>query len=126
MERRAFFGASGVAVAAATVLSQSRVASAQAMEGGYQVSEDIASNHGHAADLTMTQLIDLLRDTATNGQVELSIQGQSGHGHQISLAYLQLMTLLTNGSLELTSTTDFSHAHSITLNVAKAEPAAKE
>ena len=118
MERRTFLGASAIAAGAASMVG-TRAARAQQTEPVFQVASTISSNHGHAVDLTLTQVIELLQVSSTDGLVSLSIQGTSGHNHDLSLSYLQLLTFLTNGALTVQSSKISGHTHSVELTLVK-------
>ena len=122
MERREFLGAAGVAAAATATLIRPTSAKAQAVESTYQVEETISANHGHALGLSRTQVIDRLRDTVSQGEVQLSIQGASGHNHDVTVGYFQLLTLVTTGELTLQASIGAGHSHSVDVTLAKSLP----
>jgi hypothetical protein len=68
----------------------------------------ISSNHGHTATVPAA-------DINANAPKTYSIQGTSNHNHTISLTAEQLAQLAQGQSVTVTSTTDASHAHTVTL-----------
>lgn len=70
--------------------------------------EAISSNHGHTATVPAA-------DINANAPKTYSIQGTSNHDHTLSLTAEQLTQLAQGQSVTVTSTTDASHSHTVTL-----------
>jgi hypothetical protein len=68
----------------------------------------ISSNHGHRAIVPAA-------DINANAPKTYSIQGTSNHDHTLSLTAEQLAQLAQGQSVTVTSSTDASHAHTVTL-----------
>ncbi|MGE0615017.1 MAG: hypothetical protein AB7P04_05225 [Bacteriovoracia bacterium] len=77
----------------------------------------IANNHGHALSLTLSELILNLRRARAEGSTRLGIQGRSGHPHVLTLRETDLVLLLIDGELKVTSSQDAGHAHEVTLSL---------
>lgn len=84
----------------------------------YSVSVAISRNHGHALLLDLHRVVELIRQTADGSTITESIQGTSGHPHTISLNHEPLLDLLVDGSLTVTSSTEFGHAHEVRIELA--------
>ncbi len=114
MNRRRFFQATG-----ATALALSLPFSAQAMEADKQVLIDaaISSNHGHALSLSIGDVVEMLSKTKQGQNQEISIQGQSGHPHSVSLNQEMLLALLIDQELEVESSVDAGHSHGVLINL---------
>ncbi len=68
----------------------------------------IASNHGHSIMIATADL-----DSATDRSY--NIQGTSTHAHTVVLTVAQLRSLKAGQSVVVTSSTDASHSHSVSL-----------
>ncbi|HHL53391.1 MAG TPA: hypothetical protein ENJ39_08440 [Flammeovirgaceae bacterium] len=71
----------------------------------------IGGNHGHS--LTVPKA-----DVQAGVTKTYSIQGSSGHNHQVTLTASHFASLQDNKSIQVTSTTDSGHSHSITVGCA--------
>ena len=71
----------------------------------------IESNHGH--DLTVSTA-----DVEAATEKSYSIQGSSGHNHGVTITAANFNSLKTNQSIQVTSTSDSDHTHSITVGCA--------
>jgi hypothetical protein len=78
------------------------------------VISDISNNHGHEFTVELNELF------MQNGQ-SLSIQGRSGHPHQITLTSDQLVSLAKGEIVEVTSSKDAGHSHNVMLQVIEQE-----
>ncbi len=114
MNRRRFFQATG-----ATALALSLPLHAQAMEADKQVMIDaaISSNHGHVLTLSIADVVELLSKTKQGQIQEVSIQGQSGHPHNVSFNQEMLLALLIDQELEMESSVDAGHSHGVLINL---------
>ena len=72
-------------------------------------SGQISANHGHVATLTSAVL------TAGMG-LSLGIRGSATHNHNISLTGAQVVQVRDGARVQLLSTTDESHNHTVTFN----------
>jgi hypothetical protein len=68
----------------------------------------IANNHGHSILIATADL-----DSATDRSY--NIQGTSTHAHTVVLTVAQLRSLKAGQSVVVTSSTDASHSHSVSL-----------
>jgi hypothetical protein len=71
----------------------------------------ILGNHGHALEIPAA-------DLESKVDVHYSIQGTSNHPHTITLTPAQLAALKGGQSVTVTSSTDFSHSHDVTITCA--------
>lgn len=71
----------------------------------------IASNHGHSVTIAAADL-----DSATDRSY--NIGGTSNHSHTITLTAAQLSALKSGQSVTVTSSTDSSHNHAVTITCA--------
>lgn len=71
----------------------------------------IAGNHGHTLTIAAADL------DATTAQT-YDIQGGATHGHTITLSPTQLAALKAGQSVTVTSSTDLSHDHAVTVTCA--------
>jgi len=120
MNRRGFLGAGAKVVVGAAVVSQMSAKSAFAAEGEKVLIEsDISFNHGHTLSLDVADVVQMLRRAeAESGEAQIvSIQGQSGHPHDIALTQTDLMTLFLGGELTLESTLVAGHTHNVVVNM---------
>lgn len=99
--RRGFFGqattASAATIAGAAILATPFTAKAADGEV-VVVTTDIGTNHGHGFNLDMADIVKLLRELQPEEKTTtIDIQGSSGHAHDVSLSFDNLMTLLLQG-----------------------------
>lgn len=102
-----------------------RLAQAQALEGSEKtivVKNSIAKNHGHGFELSLVDLVLLLRDATANGNVLLNIQGTSGHAHELLLTSEGLIKLLIEGKVEQESSKDVGHTHLVSISLEVVDP----
>lgn len=71
----------------------------------------IAGNHGHTLSIPAADL-----DSTTSKTY--SIQGAATHDHLVTLTVAQLQALKAGQQVSVTSTTDFSHNHVVTITCA--------
>jgi hypothetical protein len=76
---------------------------------GGNVSGDISANHGHVATVTAAQI------TAA-GALSLNIMGSATHPHTVTLSASQVQQIGARQRVAVTSTTEESHAHTVTFN----------
>ena len=114
MNRRNFFAALG-----ATTVAASLPLSLQAAECSEELptDADISSNHGHAIDLTIKQVLQLLRETNDSCPVEIDIQGNSGHPHAIQLSHQNLLDLIIKGEIREKATVVAGHSHDVNISL---------
>jgi len=72
---------------------------------------NIGSNHGHT--LTVSKA-----DVEAGSEKTYSIQGGSSHNHTIRVTAAHFTDLKSNKSVTVTSSTDNSHTHSVTISCA--------
>lgn len=72
-------------------------------------SSNIGSNHGHT--LTVSKA-----DVEAGVAKTYSIQGSSGHNHNVTLSEGNFTSLMANNSISVSSTNDSGHAHSVTVS----------
>ena len=77
----------------------------------------ISRNHGHELNLSSESLILLLRQAHLAGSVIVSIQGQSGHSHTITLSEENLLELIFNSQLSLESSRGSGHTHQVQVSL---------
>jgi len=77
--------------------------------GSGNVSGDISANHGHIATVTAAEI------TAA-GALSLNIMGNATHPHTVTLSASQVQQIGARQRVAVTSTTDESHAHTVTFN----------
>ncbi len=68
----------------------------------------ISGNHGHALTVPAADIAAAVAKT-------YAIKGTSSHDHQVSMNEAQFATLKTGASLTLTSSSVFSHVHTVTV-----------
>ncbi|PCJ94978.1 MAG: hypothetical protein COA50_11440 [Flavobacteriaceae bacterium] len=71
----------------------------------------ISSNHGHALAVPKT-------DIDAGAEKVYTIQGTSGHNHNVRLTAANFTTLKGNSSITIESTTGSSHRHNVTVSCA--------
>jgi hypothetical protein len=69
----------------------------------------VSANHGHEATVTAVQI------TSANA-ISLDIRGQADHPHTVALTAAQVQQIGNRQQVVVTSTTDNSHAHTVTFN----------
>lgn len=85
---------------------------------GIRINSEIERNHGHAFVLSPEDALRLLRQTKQSGApVAISIQGASGHSHDVELAFEDLLALFTDGQIGEASTLGAGHAHNVTIRM---------
>ena len=77
--------------------------------GSGNVSGDISANHGHVATVTAAEI------TAA-GALSLNIMGNATHPHTVTLSASQVQQIGARQRVAVTSTTEESHAHTVTFN----------
>ncbi|MEM7647187.1 MAG: hypothetical protein AAF203_09775 [Pseudomonadota bacterium] len=114
MKRRHFFAVMGAGAAAASL-----PLSVLAAEGdkSIEIAGSIGRNHGHAVELNMVQVIELLRETKDGETTLLDIQGRSGHPHTFELDHESLIELLAVGVIQGESSFDAGHTHSVEIKL---------
>lgn len=75
------------------------------------VAGSISGNHGHT--LTVSS-----QDVQSGTARTYSIQGSSGHNHDIMISANDFTSLQNNQSIEVTSTTDDGHTHAVVVTCA--------
>ncbi|MCX6116569.1 MAG: hypothetical protein NT027_03435 [Proteobacteria bacterium] len=70
------------------------------------INGSVSANHGHNALLTIEQI-------QSKSQVTRSIQGESGHSHNLDISPEDLNQLRQGNSIQVVSSTDFSHSHTV-------------
>ena len=89
--------------------------------GTLTVQSEISRNHGHELELSLEDLIVILRELNAEEEkteVSLDIQGQSGHPHTVFMTNDLVMEILIGGSVEVESSVDAGHAHFVTITLA--------
>jgi hypothetical protein len=71
-------------------------------------SAEIGTNHGHAVMIPAA-------DVNAGAEMTYSIQGTSGHDHEITLTAADMTSLQGGGTVMVTSTTGASHTHEVTV-----------
>ncbi|NKI27547.1 hypothetical protein HCG49_13335 [Arenibacter sp. 6A1] len=71
----------------------------------------IGTNHGHSLTVSKT-------DVESGAQKTYSIQGSSGHDHQVTVTAANFSTLKNNNSISVNSTSGDGHTHSVTVSCA--------
>jgi len=71
----------------------------------------ISSNHGHS-------LIVSVDDVQAGIEKSYAIQGSSSHPHTVTISSSQFNTLKSNNSVEIVSSNDSGHTHSVTVSCA--------
>ncbi len=71
----------------------------------------ISSNHGHS-------LIVSSADVLAEADKIYSIQGSSGHAHEVTVTSANFNTLQSNQQISVTSTNGDGHTHSVTISCA--------
>ncbi|MCK0144751.1 hypothetical protein MWU78_03710 [Arenibacter sp. F26102] len=71
----------------------------------------IATNHGHSLAVSTA-------DIQAGAQKIYSIQGSSGHNHEVTLTAANFNSLKSNSSITVDSTSGDGHTHSVTVSCA--------
>ena len=82
---------------------------ASCLDNGTNVS--IGSNHGHSLTVSKT-------DVEQAAEKVYSIDGSSGHSHQVTLTSSHLQSVQQNQSINVDSNTSSGHSHSINVSCA--------
>ncbi len=69
----------------------------------------IGSNHGHTLSVSKA-------DVESGVEKTYSIQGDSGHNHDVTVSEANFTSLMNNQSITTTSTNDSGHTHSVTIS----------
>jgi hypothetical protein len=78
----------------------------------------ISRNHGHDfAILKLDEIIKLARKIDAEGSSTLSIKGRSRHPHNVEIDSKNVMDLILGKVVELESTLDAGHTHTVTLSL---------
>jgi hypothetical protein len=80
----------------------------------------ITRNHGHEfATLTLTEIVLLLQQIHAQNEtpVVINIKGKSSHPHAVELNTENLVQLLASGKVEIESSVDSGHAHTLSLKL---------
>ncbi|MBP9707474.1 MAG: hypothetical protein KBD78_07485 [Oligoflexales bacterium] len=112
---------SAVALAQEVPSTNTDVSQTTATVPSVEITTEIDKNHGHELILTMTQYVALIRQTidATGllMPVVVDIQGLSGHAHALNFSQEDLVKILVDGEIELTSTLGAGHSHSVKISM---------
>ena len=120
MNRRGFLANGARVAVGAAVVSQFSLEPAFAASGEQVLIEsEIGRNHGHGLNLDTADVVKMLRKAELENDPEqtVSIQGESGHPHVISLNQSSLMMLLLGEVLNLESSVDAGHSHSVLVSM---------
>ncbi len=71
----------------------------------------IAGNHGHALMIPMA-------DVTAGQEKTYSIQGSSGHDHQLTVSAANMAILAGGGSVDIRAEDSFAHSHICTVSCA--------
>lgn len=71
----------------------------------------IATNHGHTLNVSK-------EDLQGGAQKVYSIQGSSGHNHEVTITAANFNTLKSNNSIIVSSSSGDGHTHSVTVSCA--------
>jgi|GEM_PF-2740427 len=120
MNRRGFLANGAKVAVGAAVVNQFSLEPAHAAAGEQVLIEsEIGRNHGHSLQLDTADVVKMLRkaELENDPAQTVSIQGESGHPHAISLNQSSLMTLLLGEVLNLESSVDAGHSHSVAVSM---------
>lgn len=120
MNRRDLIKKTGlnVAIGAVALKAIPSFAQSASCSSSLVFSSEIGRNHGHAvASIKEDELILKAREVDGDQTVSIDIQGSSRHPHAIALTKENIVSLLLDGEIELTSTVDAGHSHSVTLTL---------
>ena len=73
--------------------------------------ESISENHGHKLTVSVSDMENAVSKT-------YSIQGSSGHDHNVTLTEADFTSLKANKGIQKESTTTDGHSHTVTVNCA--------
>src|SRR3989344_2690081 len=120
MERRHFLTTGSLALVGA-IAGSSLIARADNLEpeekANSTVGVTIDRNHGHTLTLDLVGVITALQSANRTGKVSFDIQGDSGHPHAVELTFLDIMRLLTEGSISVITTEVAGHTHPVTIRL---------
>lgn len=71
----------------------------------------ITSNHGHSLVVSKS-------DISAGVEKQYDIKGSSGHGHSITVSANNFATLKNNQQIQIASSNEDSHSHSVTISCA--------
>lgn len=71
----------------------------------------ISANHGHSLTVSAA-------DVNAGNEKTYSIQGSSGHNHEVTITAAQFATLANNQQIQVNSTQGNGHTHSVTVSCA--------
>ncbi len=71
----------------------------------------IGANHGHTLTVSVA-------DIQNGTDKQYSIQGGSGHNHDVTVTAANFNTLKSNQQIQITSTSGDGHTHSVTISCA--------
>jgi len=71
----------------------------------------IGANHGHTLTVSVA-------DIQSGTDKQYSIQGGSGHNHDVTVTAANFNTLKSNQQIQITSTSGGGHTHSVTISCA--------
>lgn len=77
----------------------------------------IGRNHGHALELSLTDLILVLREVDLNGPVDLDIQGESNHPHALLFDRNVIEEILIQGQTVIISSDVAGHTHAVLIEL---------
>ncbi len=117
MDRRNFFSKGAKVALGTTLISGLKLDGAEALEDTSEVIAEISDNHGHELNLTLANLVTVLRELQPENKIQtLSIQGQS-HPHSINLEFNDVLDILLGKEKTLDSSSDFNHSHKVRLKL---------
>ena len=94
--------ASGLAIAVSGLAQEQNGESTSLLTPEFSpVNGVVSANHGHNVQLTVEQI-------QSKDQVTLSIQGESGHSHNLDLSPEDLNQLRQGNTIQVVSSTDFN------------------
>lgn len=118
MQRREILkGMTGVLGLSAVSMLPSVSFANEQQHGNLTVQSEITRNHGHALEMSLEDLIVLLRqlNDENTSEVAVDIQGDSGHPHTIFMTQELVMQVLLGDTVEVESSVDAGHAHFVTI-----------
>ncbi|MFN8943224.1 MAG: hypothetical protein ACK5WZ_01215 [Pseudobdellovibrionaceae bacterium] len=117
MNRRNFLGTGIISSAAVLAVLPAFGQQEPAAEKQFTVGTEIGKNHGHALSLTVQSVILTMQQARKEGPVLMDIKGSSGHPHTVLLSLNDLVDLLSLGSVEIESSKDAGHTHSVKITL---------
>ena len=121
MTRKEFLKYAGFTLGAVAIPQLAKAQStptAEPVKKEVLIATEIANNHGHEFPLTILEVVLLFRQLQNAKSVTSSIQGKSGHSHDVVLDEQALVTLLKTGELQLVSSNGAGHTHDVKLTLA--------